>query len=354
MRDILPPESDAPRRFVDIFADVVEAAGYGQVITPLLEDLGVFSRIGEATDVVQKEMYHFTDNGGRDVALRPEFTASVCRAFVAASAGHTVEGLVRRSELPLREAPARPLSPVRPGRHRGARQRRPLRRRRGDRARLALPRGARAAAGRRCCSTASARPTSGPATSTRCARTSSATPTRCRRRAAATLARNPLRVLDSKRAEDVELIARRADDRRLLRRGGGGALRPPCTPGLDRARHPVHDRPRAWCAASTTTSARRSSSHGGTLDSAQNALGGGGRYDGLVEALGGPPTPGIGFALGVDRTLHRLRRRGRVRAPSTSRRVRGRHHRRPGGARSSATSCAVRGWRSTGRSTAGA
>ena len=42
---------------------------------------------------------------------------------------------------------------------------------------------------------------------------------------------------------------------------------------------------------------------GGTLDSAQNALGGGGRYDGLVEALGGPPTPGIGFALGVDRIL---------------------------------------------------
>jgi histidyl-tRNA synthetase len=42
---------------------------------------------------------------------------------------------------------------------------------------------------------------------------------------------------------------------------------------------------------------------GGTLDSAQNALGGGGRYDGLVEDLGGPATPGIGFALGVDRTL---------------------------------------------------
>ncbi|MCU0260227.1 MAG: His/Gly/Thr/Pro-type tRNA ligase C-terminal domain-containing protein, partial [Ilumatobacteraceae bacterium] len=40
-----------------------------------------------------------------------------------------------------------------------------------------------------------------------------------------------------------------------------------------------------------------------TLDSAQNAVGGGGRYDGLVEDLGGPPTPGIGFALGVDRTL---------------------------------------------------
>ena len=42
---------------------------------------------------------------------------------------------------------------------------------------------------------------------------------------------------------------------------------------------------------------------GGTLESAQNALGGGGRYDGLVEDLGGPPTAGIGFALGVDRIL---------------------------------------------------
>jgi histidyl-tRNA synthetase len=42
---------------------------------------------------------------------------------------------------------------------------------------------------------------------------------------------------------------------------------------------------------------------GGTLEGAQNAIGGGGRYDGLVEALGGPSTPGVGFAFGVDRTL---------------------------------------------------
>ncbi len=42
---------------------------------------------------------------------------------------------------------------------------------------------------------------------------------------------------------------------------------------------------------------------GGTLDSAQNAIGGGGRYDGLVEALGGPPTAGVGLALGIERTL---------------------------------------------------
>jgi histidyl-tRNA synthetase len=57
---------------------------------------------------------------------------------------------------------------------------------------------------------------------------------------------------------------------------------------------------------------------GGTLDSAQNALGGGGRYDGLVEALGGKPTPGVGFALGLDRTLLACDDEGVFAAPSTA------------------------------------
>ncbi|MBU6317725.1 MAG: histidine--tRNA ligase, partial [Acidobacteria bacterium] len=82
MRDILPPDSARWRRFVEVFAEVADGAGYGQVISPLLEDLGVFQRIGAATDVVSKEMYDFVDKGGRHVALRPELTASVCRAFV--------------------------------------------------------------------------------------------------------------------------------------------------------------------------------------------------------------------------------------------------------------------------------
>ena len=71
----------APRS-CDVFAQVAEGAGYGQVVSPLLEDLGVFQRIGDATDVVTKEMYDFVDKGGRHVALRPELTASICRAFV--------------------------------------------------------------------------------------------------------------------------------------------------------------------------------------------------------------------------------------------------------------------------------
>ena len=79
MRDILAPDSARFRRFVDAFAGVAEAAGYRQIIPPLLEDAGVFARVGEATEIVQKEMYRFTDQGGRDVALRPEFTAGLCR-----------------------------------------------------------------------------------------------------------------------------------------------------------------------------------------------------------------------------------------------------------------------------------
>ena len=82
MRDITAPESFRWRRFVDVFEHTVGLAGYDLVIPPLLEDIGVFTRLGEATDVVTKEMYDFVDKGERHVALRPEQTASICRSFV--------------------------------------------------------------------------------------------------------------------------------------------------------------------------------------------------------------------------------------------------------------------------------
>ena len=58
------------------------AAGYGLVQSPMFEEIGVFRRMGEGTDVVRKEMYDFLDKGERHLALRPEGTASVVRAFV--------------------------------------------------------------------------------------------------------------------------------------------------------------------------------------------------------------------------------------------------------------------------------
>ncbi len=81
-RDILPPESARWEALVARFARTVEAAGYGLVLSPMFENVEVFQRVGESTDVVRKEMYQFTDKGGRELALRPEGTASIVRAFV--------------------------------------------------------------------------------------------------------------------------------------------------------------------------------------------------------------------------------------------------------------------------------
>ncbi len=78
---MLSPESERRRALVQRFADAAELAGYRHLATPMFEDLGVFTRVGASTDVVTKEMYEFTDKGGRAMALRPELTASVCRAF---------------------------------------------------------------------------------------------------------------------------------------------------------------------------------------------------------------------------------------------------------------------------------
>src|ERR1700730_13435067 len=80
--DVLAPESGRYEAFVALFAPLVERAGYQLVLSPMFEDLAVFQRVGESTDIVRKEMYDFEDKGGRRLALRPEGTASVVRAFI--------------------------------------------------------------------------------------------------------------------------------------------------------------------------------------------------------------------------------------------------------------------------------
>src|SRR5690606_19865480 len=80
--DVLPPESARWQGLIATFAGVAERFGYGLVHGPLFEGPGVFQRLGAGTDVVRKEMYDFRDKGDRHLALRPEATASVARAFV--------------------------------------------------------------------------------------------------------------------------------------------------------------------------------------------------------------------------------------------------------------------------------
>lgn len=300
MRDILPPESERWRRFVGLFADTVSAAGYGQVIPPLLEDIGVFQRVGEATDVVTKEMYDFVDKGERHVALRPEQTAGVCRAFVQHRPPTPWKvwyaGPNFRYEKPQRgryrqfeqvgievlgaDDPYLDVEVVALGwqfLHDLGLRRVGLRvnslgesdERRRYVAALENYFGSRSA--------------------------------ELSEESRITLDKNPLRVLDSKRPQDgpvivdapriTSFLGARSTAHFAAVQDGLSALGVPfivddtLVRGLDYYRQTTFEYV------------------GETLDSAQNALGGGGRYDSLVEDLGGPPTAGIGFAIGLDRTL---------------------------------------------------
>ncbi len=81
--DILPEEH---RRRVDIFvaaSAVLDRAGYGRIETPIFEATELFARgVGESTDIVTKEMFTFADQGDRSLTLRPEATAAICRAYI--------------------------------------------------------------------------------------------------------------------------------------------------------------------------------------------------------------------------------------------------------------------------------
>jgi histidyl-tRNA synthetase len=81
--DVLP-EADARRRSAEEIARrILEGAGYRRIETPVFEHTELFARgVGASTDIVQKEMYTFEDGSGRSLTLRPEGTAPVCRAYI--------------------------------------------------------------------------------------------------------------------------------------------------------------------------------------------------------------------------------------------------------------------------------
>jgi histidyl-tRNA synthetase len=82
-RDILPEEALVREHVFSIARNLFEVYGYLPILTPTFEQTELFVRgIGEATDIVQKEMYTFTDRAGRSLTLRPEGTAPVVRAYI--------------------------------------------------------------------------------------------------------------------------------------------------------------------------------------------------------------------------------------------------------------------------------
>ena len=299
-QDVLPPASARWQALIATFARVTERFGYGLVHGPLFEDLGVFQRLGVGTDVVRKEMYDFRDKGDRHLALRPEATASVVRAFVQ-----------HRPPTPWKVWCVTPV--FRYERPQAGR----LRQHHQvdveaigvadpdiDIEIIALGAAYLDALGlRRCRLVLNTMGT--PAD--RVAYANTLTP--WLRERAADLApadrekveTHPLRVLDSKRpqtaavVDDAPRIADVLDDasRQHFERVQEGLraagipfeIDPGLVRGLDYYTHTLFEFQSA------------------ALDTAQSTVIGGGRYDGLVEQLGGSPTPGIGFGSGVERML---------------------------------------------------
>ena len=299
--DVLWPESTRWEALVATYASQVEAAGYGLAHTPMFEDVRVFRRgIGEGSDVVGKEMYEFEDRGGRTLALRPEGTAPMVRAFVQ-----------HRPPLPWKAwyvTPAFRYERPQAGRYRQHHQL-------GVEA-LGTPdpdldvevisladdffRSLGLAAfelrinsmGDGVC-----RPGYLELLRAYLAEHSDQLCAEHRGR----LDANPLRVLDCKREEC-----------RAATSGAPHLIDHLCDPcrahfgrvcdGLTALGVPFvfdHRLVRGFDYYTRTTFEFASQA----LESAQNGIGGGGRYDGLVEMLGGPPTPGIGFGIGIERLL---------------------------------------------------
>ena len=90
-RDLVGEEMRAYRHVVETAHRVAQHYGYQEIATPIFEFAEVFARpLGETSDVVSKEMYAFEDRGGERLALRPEFTAGVARAFISGAFGQTL------------------------------------------------------------------------------------------------------------------------------------------------------------------------------------------------------------------------------------------------------------------------
>jgi histidyl-tRNA synthetase len=312
VKDILPDQAAAWRRVEQTFREVFALYGYGEIRIPIFEETALFARgIGETSDIVEKEMYTFPDRSGNSLTLRPEGTASVVRAFLENSLDKLqppvklfYQGPMFRYERPQKgrmrqfhqigceffgvggpEADAELLEMVH-----GVFRRLGLE---GLKLRLnSLGDG-------------DCRPQYRQALVDYFRPRAEALCENCRRR----LEENPLRILDCKAASCRE-----------ARRGCPAIvafLCPPCkehfaavTGYLDEWGVPYevdHEMVRGLDYYSRTTFELTSENLG-----SQDAVAAGGRYDGLVESFGGPSTPGLGFALGMERLVMLLPGNGGV------------------------------------------
>jgi histidyl-tRNA synthetase len=300
-RDLLPADSRSHRHIEQTAFDAAVRYGYGEIMTPIFEFTEVFARsLGDTSDIVSKEMYTFEDRGGSSITLRPENTAGVVRAFLSNKlTQQTPLKLFYRGPMFRYERPQK-------GRLRQFHQvgvellgvAEPL----ADVEVVALGAAFLAALGlddrvvleiNTLGDNESRQQYRAVLVDYLLARKHQLSPESVER-----LDRNPLRILDSKDEGDRAVIegaplltaslneaSRAFFDEVLAGLDAAGVaytLNPRLVRGLDYYCH---------IAFEFTTSAL----------GAQNAVLAGGRYDGLVAQMGGPPTPGIGWAAGIER-----------------------------------------------------
>ena len=308
--DLLPPVSDAMLGLYDAAHRIGRLYGFRYVETPTFEHTELFARTsGETSDVVTKEMYTFEDKGGRSLTLRPEQTASIVRAYLANAhdlptpfKGYHVSAQFRHGRPQagrLREfrafgietigaaGPAADVEVIAVGdrylRGRGLAQIELRVNSIGD---------------------AECRPAYREKLIAYLEPHRDELDEDCRTR----LRTNPLRVFDCKVDGQTPLVLGApliSDHLCQACSEHFAAVRN----GLDAAEIAfVHDARLVRGLDYYTRTAFEFVS--GSLSQAQATVCGGGRYDGLAEVLGGPPTPGVGFAIGLDRVLLALRGEG--------------------------------------------
>jgi histidyl-tRNA synthetase len=300
-QDLLPAEQRRHRAVIDTARAIAERYGYHEISTPIFEFTDVFARpIGETTDIVAKEMYTFTDRGGEEITLRPEYTAGIVRAVIS-------NGLTQ--SLPLKFFASGPMFRYeRPqkGRFRQFHQidieligvAQPQ----ADTEVIALGADILAALGV-LGRTVLELNTLGDAPSRHAYRGALVAYYERHRGALSEdsinrLDRNPLRILDSKDEGDKRLNAEAPSFAEYLTTEAR-AFFDEVRAGLDRLDIAYRVSPRLvrgldyYCHTAfefVTTDL-----------GAQGTVLGGGRYDGLMGVMGGPETPGIGWAAGIER-----------------------------------------------------
>src|SRR5229473_3277100 len=324
-RDLLPPETALWNFVESAVRDVFRAYNFQEIRTPIFEATQLFARgVGEETDIVSKEMFTWEDRGraesdkGQSLTLRPEATAGIVRAYIE----HNLEirglnklyciGPMFRRERPQKgryrqfyQIDAEVIGPSSAGSESPARDAEILEMLATllDRLGIAgwkLELNSVGCKEDRAAFNTALRKALEPVVGKMCAD--------CQRRAVT----NPLRVFDCKVPEDQPIIEKLPRISQFLDEG--------CRKHFEQVQEilkavgvPFTLDDRLVRGLDYYTRTAFEFTHGAL--GAQNAILGGGRYDGLSESIGGPPAPGIGFAIGEDRLVMTLQETSAVAAP---------------------------------------